>query len=215
MKIQPVINCENLSCVEGRLRLLKTFLPAGETVHFDIADGTFTSNITWNASNELRPMIDHYDSQLRVGVHLMVDKPEAIVEKWLMAGAKEVAAHLERLDDRNFFKYVCGEYSAEPVIAVSPETPARTALGYVDDFKKLLILGVKPGLSGQEFQPAVLEKVTEIKRAAPEVIVMVDGGVDLDNIKSIAEAGADIALSGSYIFEAGDPAKAYADLSNV
>ena len=215
MKIQPAINCDSLSCVEQRIRTVKSFLPAGETIHFDIADGTFTSNITWNAANELRPMIDYYNGQLRIGFHLMVDKPEAIIESWLMAGVKEAAVHLERLADRNFFKYVCGEYNAEPVIAVSPETSARTALGYVDDFKKLLILGVKPGLSGQEFQPAVLEKVTEIKRAAPEVIVMVDGGVNLNNIKSIAEAGADIALSGSYIFNAGDPAKAYADLSNV
>jgi ribulose-phosphate 3-epimerase len=215
MQIYPVINCENLSCVERRIQTAKTFLPQGGTIHFDIADGTFTKNITWNEADELKPMLDAYDSALRPAVHLMVDKPESWIERWLRNGAVEVAAHLEALSDRDFFKDLCNRYNAEPVIAVSPETPSRTALGYVDDFKKLLILGVDPGLSGQVFQTAVLDKIKEIKWAAPDVIIMVDGGVNMDTIKSIREAGADIALSESYLFEAGDPAQAYFDLSNA
>ncbi|MCL4406277.1 MAG: hypothetical protein M1586_01080 [Patescibacteria group bacterium] len=215
MQIFPAINCENLSCVERRIQTAKTFLPQGGTLHFDIADGTFTKNITWNDADDLKPMMDAYDSTLRVAVHLMVDKPESSVERWLRNGASEVAVHLEALADRDFFKDLCDHYNAEAVIAVSPETSSRTALGYVDDFKKLLILGVDPGLSGQVFQTTVLDKIREIKWAAPDVTIMVDGGVNMDTVKSIREAGADVALSGSYIFDAGDPAQAYFDLSNA
>jgi ribulose-phosphate 3-epimerase len=215
MQIIPTINCENLSCVEQKVRLLKGFLPSGEMIHFDIADGTFTKNITWNNADELKSIMDFYNSGFKTGVHLMVDNPEAIAEKWLQAGVKEVTAHIERITDRNFFKRVCVHYGAEPGIAISPETSIQTALGYVDDFKKILILAVTPGLSGQVLQPDVLEKVKDIKRLAPDVFVAVDGGVNLENIKLIRESGADAALSGSYIFNAGDPAKAYSDLTNA
>jgi ribulose-phosphate 3-epimerase len=189
-------------------------LPQVEAIHIDVADGTFTPNISWNNADELKAIIDFYDSRLKIGVHLMVDNPEAIVERWIRAGAKEIAVHLERLTDRDFFRNVCAQYDAEPVIAVSPETSSRTVLGYVDDFKKILILGVNPGLSGQVFQTNVLDKIKEIKWAAPSVIIEVDGGVNPENIKSIREAGADIVFSGSYLFGTADLSQAYTNLTN-
>lgn len=215
MKVFPAINCEDFTCVRERVQTAKNILEDGAVVHFDIADGTFTPNISWNNPEELRIILDIFDSRLTVAVHLMVDNPEAIAEKWLKAGAKEVAAHLERLTDRNFFKNVCVQYDAEPVIAVSPETPSRSVLGYADDFKRFLILGVGPGLSGQVFQNEVLDKIREIKWAAPKVVIEVDGGVNPENIGSIKESGADIALSGSYIFNSSDPERAYRDLQNA
>jgi ribulose-phosphate 3-epimerase len=215
MQILPAINCDNLSCVEERVRAIKKALPQVTAIHIDVADGTFTPNISWNNADELKAIIDFYDSQLIVGVHLMVDNPEAMVERWIRAGAKEMAVHLERLTDRDFFRNVCVQYDAEPVIAVSPETSSRTVLGYVDDFKKILILGVNPGLSGQVFQTNALDKIKEIKWAAPNVIIEVDGGVNPENIKSIREAGADIVFSGSYLFAAADLSQAYANLTNA
>lgn len=221
MEIYPVLNCRDADEMHNALKVVQGFLPFGSWIHLDIADAKFTPHKTWNVPEDWPAFRANYDLE----VHLMTEEPEKEVPRWLAVGARRVIVHLEALimDEHHVARRgvdelitemlaACFPASAEILLAVSPETPVGTALPYFKRVNGAQVLAVNPGLSGQKFQQTVLQKVTYLRQAIPGATIEVDGGITPPIVRRAKEAGATIAVSAHYIFETGEPKKAYQEL---
>ncbi|PIY59277.1 hypothetical protein COY96_02690 [Candidatus Wolfebacteria bacterium CG_4_10_14_0_8_um_filter_37_11] len=228
MLIIPTINCGDFACVAEKLKKAGEFfsgLPAEALtkegwVQIDIADGKFTSHSTWNQPKDLEKLkIENLKLKINPEVHLMVENPLAVIDDWIKAGAKRIIIHIETLELKSLKIEKLKNYASDCEIglAINPETPIEDLIPFlsatIDSSKSFMqILAVNPGLSGQKFQPQVLDKIKFLKKNFPDVIIEVDGGINLETARLCQEAGADILAVGSYIWESEKPQKAYEDL---
>lgn len=210
-EVIPVVNCPDFECVKKRLAQIEQL--GGELAHIDISDGAFAPSKTWANPKELK-------TDLGLEVHLMVQKPEEVIDGWLAIGVKRIIVHIETLDgaDGERFHFIldrCLATGAEIMVAVSPETPIEDVLPYLDFVYFVQCLAVKPGPSGQEFDEATADKVRFLRERMPDVTIEVDGGINLENAKLVRKMGADIVTSATYIFGSRNPERAYKDLLEV
>ena len=144
----------------------------------------------------------------------MVADPKPWVMRWFEAGAKRVIVHIESITPQDIL-FLKGFGKGKVGIALVPATPLKKAEKYLEHFSFVQLLAVKPGYSGQRFDRKVLEKIVFLKALHPDSIVEIDGGVNATTAPTIKDAGADIIVSGSYIFEAEDKKAAYAVLKKI
>jgi ribulose-phosphate 3-epimerase len=220
-KILPSINChaKDHAAVAARVRQIESiFAKAGkpgweQMAHFDVADGAFTFNKSWDEPERLAKIKPTFPFE----VHLMVENPRPSAERWLAAGARRVIVHLEAAPPALFAEIavMAEEAGAEAALALDPETPAADAAPYFNSTSNFLILAVHPGLSGQKFLPLVLEKVSTLRRELPNAKIEVDGGIDPSHARAALVAGADAMVSGSDIFNSPDPEGEYEALRSI
>lgn len=212
MEVIPAINCHlnETECVKEKV---KTAEMLDGWVHLDITDGRFTYNKTWNSSEEWRKI----GTGLDLEVHLMVEDPLEAAREWLLVGAKRVIVHLEvlNLDLADRVISLIKQYKAEPVLAFNPETRVGSNPEIESRFLSFLVLCVHPGLAGQNFLPLNLEKISALREKYPQAAIEVDGGINNITGKLAKEAGANILISASYIFESKNPQASYAELVSL
>jgi ribulose-phosphate 3-epimerase len=213
MEVIPVINCPDAACVEEKLNILRPFYPAGGLVHLDVTDGAFSVHTTWQDSAGWTAMHPPFTLE----VHLMVKRPEEFVGPWVAAGAKRLIIHVESLSraTAEALADMARAHGAELMLAANPETPIAAFEPYADLFSEFQILAVPPGPAGQELMPVVFEKISALKNMWPNVIIEVDGGINPKTAAAVKAAGADVITSGAYIFNSGDPNKAYEELKSI
>lgn len=182
-----------------------------EWLHLDVSDGKFTSYVNWGNPDELRLM----RPKAKIEVHLMVINPDEVVESWLKAGVKRVIIHLESAQDPLKILELCHSYEAETMLSVEPETPVEKLIPFARSFNFFQILDVYPGPSGQKFQEKTLEKLKFLRVQLPNATIEIDGGIDPAVAKLCLDAGANILVAGSYIFENPDPLAAFHELNAV
>jgi len=213
MQIIPVINCGDRGCVEEKLAAAEKFLERGDFLHIDVADGLFAFHKTWNdlaGWAALRP-------PFALEAHLMVEHPEAWIAPWLAIGARRFVVPVEAID-KDSFRLIAAQCEAsrtELMLSSNPETPPEDLTPYLHDISRFQVLCVNPGLAGQKFLPLALLKIKWLKYALPHAIIEVDGGITPETAKWAKDAGADIAVSASYIFGNKDPEKAYEALKKI
>ena len=183
---------------------------AGATVlHIDIMDGHFVPNLTFGYTmvRALRPL-----SGMVFDVHLMMTHPLAYIENFAQAGSDVITVHVECDDDLSACIeriHACGVKAG---LSIKPGTDLSALLPYLDRLDHILVMTVEPGFGGQSMMPACLDKIPAIKRALRErgrsVPVMIDGGVNAENIRRAAEAGADSMVAGNAVFGAPDRVEA-------
>jgi len=212
MKVFPAINCKDVKKAKEKLKEVAKFLPKNGWVQIDISDGKFTKAKTKITPSDLKLLnVIAKKHKLNLEVHLMAENPEKIAGDWIKAGAKRVLVHIEAI--KNIKPLLM--YKNKIGLAIKYSSPALKAFSYLRDFKFILILAVKPGFSGQKFNPSVLQEIKWIKSKFPKAVVEIDGGIDLETAKLVKKSGADIVVSGSYIFKSKNPASAYAKLVSV
>lgn len=183
-----------------------------DLLHFDVMDGCFVDNISFGL-----PVLESLRKHiaLPVDTHLMIRDPLHYTERFAKAGSDLLSFHIESDSDiadtvREIHR--CGMRAG---IALSPDTPTETVFPYLhlldpDDF--VLLMTVVPGRGGQAFLPYVLPKIRELRtRIEAECLplhIEVDGGINAETGAQCREAGADMLVSGSYLFRAADPAAA-------
>ena len=176
-------------------------------VHLDVMDGKFVSRKTFDEK-----LVDYVKNKttLLLDVHLMVENPEKEVDKYINAGADILTFHYEASKDpEKLLKYVKSK-NVLAGLAISPETPA---FKIKDLLRKNLIdvvvvMGVQPGDYGQAFIPGSAEKVAEVRELDHSVYIEIDGGVTLKNSKVLRKLGANILVSGSFVFNSKNIKKA-------
>jgi ribulose-phosphate 3-epimerase len=174
-------------------------------IHVDVMDGHFVPNLTMGpmAVEAVRRM-----TALPIDAHLMIDNPDAFIEKFAAAGATHISVHAESVVHLNRSLQLVRSCGAHPGIALGPAAPLSLVEWSYDYADYILLLGVNPGFGGQEFQPAILDKIralrAELARRGLSTIVESDGGINERTIADFAAAGVDAFVIGSGLFAAGD-----------
>lgn len=174
-------------------------------IHIDVMDGSFVPNISFGmpVMKSIRNTTDKI-----FDVHLMIDNPGNYIDSFIEAGADLITVHYEadRHIDRtiNYIKSK-GKMAA---VALNPGTPVYVLKDIIGILDMVLIMSVNPGFGGQKFIPYSLEKIREVKEMSrevnPNLMIQVDGGIGKDNVKSVIEAGANVIVAGSAVFNGGD-----------
>lgn len=170
-------------------------------VHIDVMDGHFVPNLTIGAPvvRSLRPKTD-----LVLDVHLMVSDPESLIPDFVEAGADYITFHIEAAVHAHRVITVIQNAGKKAGISIVPSTPVSVLSEVLPMVDLVLVMSVNPGFGGQAMIPSCLEKVRELKKIQRErnlsYIVSVDGGVNSRTLPAVAEAGADVIVSGSAFF---------------
>jgi ribulose-phosphate 3-epimerase len=174
-------------------------------IHIDVMDGHFVPNLTLGPGliATLRKT-----TSLPFDVHLMIENPEKYIDAFAKAGSDWITVHVETSVHLHRTITMIRERGLRAGVSLNPATSLVQIEPILPDIDLLLIMTVNPGFGGQKFIGGSLSKIRQAKEmigtAAPEVLLEVDGGVTLKNIRSIADAGADILVAGSAIFGSGD-----------
>jgi ribulose-phosphate 3-epimerase len=178
-----------------------------DLIHVDIMDGHFVPNLTLGPG--LVAAI-RKRTRLPIDVHLMVENPRAFVPPFHEAGADWISLHVEATAHLHKDVTMIRELGRKAGVALNPGTPIETLREVLGSVDFVLLMSVDPGWGGQSFIPRCLDKIRDLKSWLREeglaAAVEVDGGLKLDNLEEAFRAGMDIAVAGSAIFEAPDPA---------
>jgi len=184
-------------------------------LHLDVMDGHFVPVITFGAQAvaALRPR-----TGLFFDVHLMVERPERLIEDFLKAGADLVVMHVEAIEEDALRRGLKKIHAAGKMagLSVCPGTPVESVFPYLDALDMVLIMTVEPGFGGQGFMADMLPKIAalrqELTHRSPDVIIQADGGINGRTIGLAARAGANCFAAGSAIFGQSDAGEAIANL---
>jgi ribulose-phosphate 3-epimerase len=201
-EIEPSVYAADFSDLGSQIT---TLLNAGARVfHFDIGDGHFVEPITIGpvVLKDIAPMIHQVGGAL--DCHLMVDNPERHFKQIAEVGGDSVTFHVEATDDVAGAMALARTYGLGVGVAFNPETPVETAAAASIGADLVLCMSINPGYSGQEFMPEALDRIRELRRLLPKKRIQVDGGITGENIREVHEAGADLIVAGSAIFDDGD-----------
>ncbi len=175
-----------------------------DMLHCDIMDGEFVEKTTYGASF-VKTL--NLNTTLMLDVHLMVANPATQINDYIKAGANIVTVHYEAIEDKEKLSNILKEIRAKNALAgisIKPKTAFKDIKMFLYNVDLVLVMSVEPGLSGQKFMPEILDKVKELDRFRNEnnlnFKIEIDGGVNNLNAKQIVEAGADILVSGSYVY---------------
>jgi len=173
-----------------------------DSIHLDVMDGSFVPNITFGPG-VIASLRDKTDLPL-IG-HLMIERPEQVIGEFIQAGCNAIVVHAEACVHLHRTIEQIRESGAAAGVALNPSTPLCAAEHVIGDIDELLIMTVNPGFGGQEFIYSMLPKIAGARRMADgagrEVDIAVDGGINLETCRLVTEAGANVIIAGSFVFE--------------
>jgi ribulose-phosphate 3-epimerase len=184
--------------------------------HIDIMDGTFVPNISFG------PMVTKFITSASTkynDVHLMIEKPENYVEAFRDAGANNITVHMEACTHLHRNIQQIKKLGVEVGVAVNPHTSVHLLEDILADVDVICLMSVNPGFGGQAFINNTLQKIKTLKQTiiskGYNTKIEIDGGVTLQNAKSIIEAGADVLVAGNTVFASSNPIETIAQLKNM
>jgi len=203
VKIAPSILSADFTRLGEQVQMVEA---AGvDRFQVDVMDGRFVPNITFGtmAIRALRPL-----TRLIIEAHLMVTPPEDFIEAFAAAGADTIIVHQEATPHLHRALEQIHSLGKKPAVALNPSTPASTLSEVLEMVKLILVMTVNPGFGGQKFIHATLPKIRQVRNALIErgldCEVEVDGGINEETISLAAEAGADVMVAGSSVYDAPD-----------
>ncbi|MGY8805626.1 MAG: ribulose-phosphate 3-epimerase [bacterium] len=172
-------------------------------IHIDVMDGHFVPNLTFGP-----PIIKCIRSWTKkpFDVHLMINPAQAYLEEYAKSGANIITVHAEADKHIDRSLQVIKGLGKKAGLSLNPATSESVLEYVIDNLDLILVMSVNPGFGGQSFIESQLEKIRRIKALIGDrdIELQVDGGVSLDNIKTIVDAGADVLVAGSAVFNGGD-----------
>lgn len=180
-------------------------------IHVDVMDGHFVPNITIGPLivEAIRPV-----TKLPLDVHLMIENPDQYIESFAKAGADYITVHVEACRHLHRTIHFIKSLGVKAGVVLNPATPVQMIEDIIDDVDMVLLMTVNPGFGGQKFIPSVLRKIAAVKKMADNkgltIEIEVDGGVNEETAKLCVEAGANVLVAGSAVYNQKDRAKAIA-----
>jgi len=152
-------------------------------------------------------------------VHLMIVEPDKYIKEFVEAGADSITVHFEACPNLNRTIQFIKELGCKASVALNPHTTVASLEDIILDLDMVLIMSVNPGFGGQKFIPNTYKKLNDIKalkrRYNTELLIEVDGGIDINNAAKLVEAGANVLVAGSSVFSSHDPLAAIAALKQA
>ncbi len=184
--------------------------------HIDVMDGVFVPNVSFGA------MVTKFitsASKKYNDVHLMIENPSLYAEAFRDAGANNLTVHLEACPHLHRNIQQIRSLGMHAGVAINPHTPVDLLKDILADIDVVCLMSVNPGFGGQSFIPHTLHKIIQLRRMIDEqnlaVKIEIDGGVTLENAKSIIDVGANVLVAGSTVFKANNPIQMIADLKKI
>lgn len=175
-------------------------------LHLDVMDGVFVPNISFGF-----PVIEQVAkvSQKPMDAHLMIENPDKFIPRFRDLGIYMLTVHYEASVHLHATVMKIKEAGMKAGVALNPSTPVEVLVDILGDVDMVLIMSVNPGFGGQKFIPRSLDKVRRLKKMITErnldVLIQVDGGINLETGKQIVEAGADVLVAGNFVFNSESP----------
>lgn len=183
--------------------------------HLDVMDGRFVPNISFG------PMIIEFvrkTTSKTFDVHLMIEEPEKFAEDFKKAGADILTVHVEACRHLHRNIQQIKSLGMKAGVAINPHTPICFLENILIDIDVVCVMSVNPGFGGQSFIPQTIDKIKSlkemIKSKSANVLIEVDGGINIENASAVVKAGADVLVAGSAVFKSKDPSETIAVLKN-
>jgi ribulose-phosphate 3-epimerase len=209
LRVAPSILSADFSRLGAQV---KEVLDAGaRVIHVDVMDGHFVPPITFGAVAVAAIADIVHDAGGLVDVHMMVERPDRHVSDIASAGADNITLHVEATAHLHYALDAIREAGCAAGAALNPGTPAEALAEVAEDMLDLaLCMSVNPGWGAQKFIPHSLDKLSRMRAALPDRVALeVDGGIHEETSGRVADAGANLLVTGSAVFGADDPAAAY------
>ena len=207
IKIAPsILSADFLKLGEEILAVEKG---GADYIHIDVMDGHFVPNITIGPLivEAIRPI-----TKLPLDVHLMIENPDQYIEAFAKAGADYITVHVEACRHLHRTIQKIKSFGIKAGVVLNPATPVESIQHVIGDIDMVLLMSVNPGFGGQKFIPEVLPKIRKVKEMAEQkgvnLEIEIDGGVNPETAKQCMEAGANVLVAGSAIYNQPDYAKA-------
>ena len=184
--------------------LKRVYAAGARIIHVDVMDGDFVPNISFGP-----PVIKYVRKALSdafLDVHMMVREPVRYLDVFKKTGANGITIHYEATEDVAGSLEKIKQAGLKCGLAIKPGTPVTDILEYIEPYLDMvLVMSVEPGFGGQKFKIETLDKISAIRKYADsigkDIDIEVDGGINVDNLQSILDAGANVIVAGSQIFE--------------
>ena len=214
-KLAPSILSADFSNLQAALQICNK--GGAHWIHVDVMDNQFVPNLTIGPPvvKSLRPKTEKF-----IDVHMMVVDPEKLVEPFAKAGADNITFHIEATNDPVSVIDLIRSCGSKVGVSIKPATPLSDIFPILDKVDVVLVMSVEPGFGGQGYLPGSNERISEIRKYLNEkcldrVLIEVDGGIKLHNAKEIIDAGADVLVAGSAIFNTKNPEETIKDFYHL
>ena len=177
-----------------------------QMLHLDVMDGVFVPNISFGF-----PVIKYVQQLCKkpLDVHLMIVEPQKFINEVRDCGTEIMNVHYEVCDHLDRVVQQIHNAGMKAGVTINPATPVCLLRDIVEQLDLVLLMSVNPGFGGQKFIPNTLNKVRQLRELITETgskaVIEVDGGVNAETGRQLAEAGADVLVAGNYVFKAADP----------
>lgn len=185
-------------------------------IHLDVMDGQFVPNISFGF-----PVIEAIARKARkpLDAHLMILEPDKWVDTLARLGVETMNVHWEACTHLHRTVQAIRAAGMKPAVTLNPATPVEFLRDIITDVDMVLLMSVNPGFGGQKFIPQILDKTRRLRRLISEsgsqALIQIDGGVNLETGRQLVDAGADILVAGSYVFNSPNPTETIANLARL
>jgi len=187
-----------------------------DSIHFDVMDGVFVPNISFGI-----PVIEHVNKIARkpLDVHLMIINPDNFILPFKQAGASNITVHYETCPHLNRTIHLIKENGAKASVCLNPHTPVAVLEDIIGELDMVLLMSVNPGFGGQKFIPNTYKKVRQLREIIDEknsdCLIQVDGGVNYETGKKLFDAGVNVLVAGSFVFNSKNPEETISRLKAI
>ncbi|MFH1653919.1 MAG: ribulose-phosphate 3-epimerase [Pseudomonadota bacterium] len=208
--IAPSILSADFACLGDEIKAVEE--AGADLIHVDVMDGHFVPNITIGPPvvKKIRPC-----TKLPLDCHLMIENPDKYVEQFAKAGADWISVHVECCDLKKLLPQI-QKLGCKAGVVINPPTPVEKILSFVEFADYILVMTVNPGFGGQDMIEDCLKKITSIKKHIEKlgkaIPIEVDGGIKVDNVQRVYDAGGEIIVAGSAVFGVEDYKRVIAEL---